>query len=165
MSLFDPHLESHLESAEKSANLDRMLVFNLVRTQNQLNPLLDADLKTFNITAAQFNTLLLLHSSGDTGMLMSEIGTRLVVTKANVTGLVDRLEKLDFVTRTDAPDRRATIVLLTQKGEEIIAKTMPSHDKILAELTECLTANEKQTLINLLSKLRRELRNRRTGGK
>jgi DNA-binding MarR family transcriptional regulator len=77
---------------------------------------------------------------------------------------VDRLERQGLVRRAGQSDRRATVVQLTAAGVSLLARVAPRHDKRLAELTRCLTVREKRTLIQLLTKLRRELRLRRAGG-
>lgn len=146
------------------ADLETMLVFNLLRTQSYLGPFIDANLREQDLTSAQFNLLLVLRTGGDEGLLMGEIGQRLVVTKSNVTGLVDRLERQGLVERAERADRRATAVRLTQAGRKLLAKTVPRHAELLSELTGCLTAGEKRTLVELLTKLRRELRRRRREG-
>ena len=141
--------------------LDTVLVFSLLRTHSYLGPFIDADLRRQNLTSAQLNTLLVLRAAGPEGLLMGEIGRRLVVTKANVTGLIDRLERQGMVVRAENADRRATVVHLTEAGAGLLDRTMPRHAEWLADLTGCLTVEEKLTLVRLLDKLRRELRARR----
>jgi MarR family transcriptional regulator, 2-MHQ and catechol-resistance regulon repressor len=141
--------------------LDTMLVFNLLRTHSCLSPFIDADLRRHFLTSAQLNTLLVLRTAGDQGLQMSEIGRTLVVTKANVTGLVDRLERQGLVTRSVQQDRRAITVRLTTAGADLLDRAAPRHSELLADLTGCLDDGEKRTLISLLTKLRSEWRNRR----
>jgi MarR family 2-MHQ and catechol resistance regulon transcriptional repressor len=150
------YVEAGLDS-----DLDAVLVFNLLRTHSRLTPFLDACLRRQRLTAAQFNALLVLRNAGEEGLLMGEIGQQLVVTKANVTGLVDRMERQGWVARGDHSDRRATVVRLTQAGAELLARAAPRHAELLTELTGCLNGEEKRTLIRLLTRLRRELRRRR----
>lgn len=146
------------------ADLDTVLVFNLQRTHAGLAPFLDADLGRDSLTAAQFNALLALRSAEPDGLMMSEIGARLAVTPSNVTGLVDRLERQGFVARTEHRDRRATVVRLTEAGAAVLDRATPRHTRMLGELTACLADDEKRTLVGLLTKLRRALRERRAGG-
>ena len=146
-----------------STDVNAVLVFNVLRTHSYLSPFLDADLRRRHLTAAQFNTLLVLRAAGPEGLRMGEIGERLVVTKSNVTGLVDRLEKKGLVERGNQADRRATAVRLTEDGAGLLERAIPTHIKLLSELTDCLTTEEKRQLIRLLTKLRRRLRRRRKG--
>jgi MarR family 2-MHQ and catechol resistance regulon transcriptional repressor len=145
------------------SDLDTLLVFSLLRTHSHLSPFLDAGLRRQNLTAAQLNALLVLRKAGAKGLLMSQIGRQLVVTKSNVTGLVDRLERQRLVARAEHSDRRATIVRLTPAGARLLERIAPRHARLLSELAGCLSRDEKRTVIRLLSKLRRGLRGR-TGG-
>ena len=140
------------------SDLDTMVVHNLLRTHTRLESLLDADLRRMDMTGAQLNALLVLRSAPPEGMVMNEIGRQLVVTRSNVTGLVDRLERQGLVTRQAHSDRRATLVRLTAEGLEAIDRTVPGHVRMLAGLTQCLSEAEKQSLIRILTKLRRHWR-------
>jgi DNA-binding MarR family transcriptional regulator len=52
-----------------------------------------------------------------------ELAEALKVTPRNITALVDALEKTGFVRRTDHPtDRRAILVVLTEKGQGTAAR-------------------------------------------
>ncbi len=149
------------EEAAIGDNLDAVLLFNLLRTHNHLAPFIDAELRRQRLTAAQFNTLLVLRGAGPQGLLMGEIGRRLVVTKANVTGLIDRLEREGLAARGTHTDRRAIVVRLTRAGSRLLGRTAPRHARLLADLTACLTVREKRELVRLLTKVRRGLRQRR----
>jgi MarR family transcriptional regulator, 2-MHQ and catechol-resistance regulon repressor len=90
-----------------------LLIYNLLRTHGYLAPYIDAGLREQDMTAAQFNALLALRAAGEEGLLMGDLGRRLMVTKSNVTGLVDRLERQGLVARAEHRDRRATVVRIT----------------------------------------------------
>ncbi|TFH55423.1 MAG: MarR family transcriptional regulator, partial [Gemmatimonadales bacterium] len=76
------------------------------------------------ITGAQFNVLILLHAQTEDGtMSQSDLGRLLTVHRSNVTGLVDRLEKLGLVRRlNDDDDRRVNRVALSEPGRETVRK-------------------------------------------
>ena len=150
--------ETNFLQAAGGDDLDTLVIHNLLRTYSRLHPLLAADLRGRDVTAAQLNALLALRAAGEEGLRMGEIGERLVVTKANVTGLVDRLEHHGLVARSPHRDRRATLVRLTDAGRDAIDRTAPAHARMLTRLTDCLGEREKRTLIRLLTKLRKRLR-------
>lgn len=148
--------------SEATPALESVLVYNLVRTHAALAPLLDADLRQqAPITATQFNALLALQTRAEDGLTMGELGRQLVVSKSNVTGLVDRLERGGWARRFPATDRRATCVRITPAGAALLRQTAPAHAAALADLTAVLTDTEKEQLTHLLTKLRRALRHRR----
>ena len=147
--------------ASMMEDLDAILVYNLMLTQSRLAPFIGASLRREKLTAAQFNTLLALRKAGEGGLRMHEIGRRLVVTKSNVTGLVDRLEKQGLAARSVHTDRRATVVRLTPAGAALLDQIIPQYAELLGDLTASLTGEEKETLVYLLTKLRKALRERR----
>lgn len=54
-------------------------------------------------------------------MTMSDLGSRIPLSRAAVTALTDRLEALEYVQRTpDAHDRRRTVLSLTSRPEGLI---------------------------------------------
>ncbi len=140
------------------ADVDALLVYNVLRTHSHLSPFIDRCLRELKLTGAQFNTLLVLRAADKGGLPLGEIGRRLVVTKANVTGLIDRLEREGLVVRDSHSDRRVTLAKLTRKGVQLLDKVLPRHQQLLTELLDCLTAQEKKQLIALLTKLRCGLR-------
>jgi len=91
-------------------------------------------------------------------MPLSEIGDCLAVTKANMTGLVDRLERdgLEF-RESDASDRRIKRVRLTLKAHDIHSRMKPGFIQHLSDLMSPLSSTEKDQLLLSLIKIRRVL--------
>jgi MarR family 2-MHQ and catechol resistance regulon transcriptional repressor len=109
-------------------------------------------LKAFDLTPPQFGVLEALAHLGP--MKMCEIGGKLLMSGANVTGVVDRLEKKGLVRRVmDAEDRRTFLIHLTEGGSKIIAKFFPMHAEQIETFTNILTSKEKRLLTDLLKKL------------
>lgn len=146
-----------------SPELDKLFIFNILRTSSVLRPLLDSDLREDQITSSQLNILEILYRSGDRTVCMSELGKQLVVSKANITGLIDRLEKRGWVVRQGGADRRETIVRITEAGRETVERVIPGYHGVLSDLCEGLAAAEKAAVVHTLSELRRLLRRRRAG--
>jgi DNA-binding MarR family transcriptional regulator len=92
-------------------------------------------------------------------MSQKEIGTKLMVTWATVTVLVDGLEKDGLVTRaTSERDRRSTIVALTPAGREACTRIVPAMARLSALVCDDFTDEEKQTLTSLLLRMWRNAR-------
>jgi Transcriptional regulators len=155
----------HASDDAASADIDAVLVYNILRTNASLGPDVDRGLRDLHLTGAQFNALLVLRDAGPEGLPLSEIGRLLVVTKANVTGLIDRLERHGLVRRDGGalPDRRITRACLTEEGAALLETALPHHRKLLSQLLSGLTPPEKMQLITLLTRLRRGLREARAG--
>jgi MarR family transcriptional regulator, 2-MHQ and catechol-resistance regulon repressor len=145
------------------AGADALVAFNVLRTHNCLSPFVDQGLRDLRLTSAQLDALLILREAGSGGLPLSELGGRLVVTKASVTGLIDRLEREGLVQRDGHADRRVTLAKLTENGCAVLEEAVPRHRQVLAYLLDCLTGEEKEQIIRLLSKLRRGLREKHEG--
>src|SRR5436190_11122240 len=90
------------------------LVINLIYTYEVIHVGLTRKIETHGISAAAFNVLMVLSRLDAKGCPMSELGELLLVTRANVTGLVDCLVTKHFVVRAEDPsDRRIRLVRLT----------------------------------------------------
>lgn len=72
-------------------------------------------LSPHGITSVQYAVLQVLWEND--GLSAAEIGTRLVIDSATVTGVIDRLEKLGLLERrADPVDRRINRLFLTRQG-------------------------------------------------
>jgi DNA-binding MarR family transcriptional regulator len=90
-------------------------VMNTMRTADMLFDQIGRLLRPLHVSAAGGLVLGLLRDHGS--MTPSELGERLIVTRATVTGLVDSLERQGFVRRSANPaDRRSLVVEMTPAG-------------------------------------------------
>ena len=91
-------------------------------------------------------------------MQLHDLGELLLVSRSNITGLIDHLEQRKFVTRTvDTADRRARFARITSSGEALLEKLVPAHYQAVRSLLQEITAHEKETLLGLLKRMRESL--------
>ena len=82
------------------------------------------ELEKLGLTPPQFYVLATIGYAG--GLPFGEIGTKMMVTVSNLTGIVDRLEEKKLVLRKrDENDRRVVHVVLTEKGTKLYKTTIP----------------------------------------
>ena len=94
-------------------------VMNTIRTADLLFDQIGRLLRPLNVSAAGGLVLGILRDHGR--MSPSELGERLVVTRATVTGVVDSLERRGFVQRSANPaDRRSLLVEITPAGLTVV---------------------------------------------
>src|SRR5512136_1004869 len=94
-------------------------VMNTMRTADMLFDRIGKLLRPLGVSAAGGLVLGLLRDRGP--MSPSELGDRLIVTRATVTGVVDSLERRGFVRRSPNPaDRRSLLVEITPEGLEVL---------------------------------------------
>jgi DNA-binding MarR family transcriptional regulator len=79
-------------------------------------------LRPSGLSASQYNVLRILRGAGDAGLSCGEIVERLVARDPDLTRLLDRLERRDYVSRArDAADRRVVTTRITERGLEVLA--------------------------------------------
>ncbi len=140
------------ESPEKEAML------NIVRTGDQFQNRIGKLFRTFGLTGSQHNVLRILRGEGRP-MPCMEIKKRMIQVVPAMTGLLDRLEKDDLVTRTRCEqDGRVVYVDLTPKARTILAKIDAPLMALYQECLGHLSRPELEQLSTLLEKARLSLR-------
>ena len=131
----------------------------LMRVTSDVLDGLGAHLARCGTGQGRFLVLILLDRPCVEGaMSPSELAHALDVTRANVTGLVDGLEKEGLVERQrDETDRRAQQVHLTAAGREFLHAMLPEHYERIAGLMAHLSPAERRQLTGLLVKVARGL--------
>ena len=79
----------------------------------------------------------------------------MLVNRANITALVDRMERAGFVTRTSSPvDRRSNIIKLTNSGKKLLDKIEPLYAQEVNRIMAILVEGDQKRLIGMLEKVR-----------
>jgi MarR family 2-MHQ and catechol resistance regulon transcriptional repressor len=111
--------------------------------------------KPVDLTPGRLNVLMVLNGADGNSMLLSDIGDYLVVSRPNVTGLIDGLVSEGLVKRVGHPqDRRMIFAQLTEQGKNFMRRFAPFHFQIVNAAMSTLTKQEKRQLVILLDKLR-----------
>lgn len=97
----------------------------------------------------------LIHQIAEDGpQIMSELRDRLGVSARNVTVLVDGLERDGFARRVPHPeDRRATVIELTRRGEDIHRAVYAAHADRARALFATLKPTDQRHLKRILAHL------------
>lgn len=133
-----------------SADIDAWV--QLVHAYHRIARRLEQALIPHRLSLAQFEVLARLQFDG--AINQNELAQRLLVTKGNVCGLIDRLEAAGFVERQCDPlDRRANRLVLTNRGASILAKALPDHLAIIRESLGVLSASQLRKLRELSQKI------------
>lgn len=128
---------------------------NLLYTYDVLHQMASRYMAEYGLSKSTINVLVLLHNGPAEGMQLHDLGALLLVSRANITGLMDHLEEKDYVTRVvDIHDRRARLARITKKGESLLDKFMPIHHANMNLLMRDMSDEEKETLVSLLKKMR-----------
>jgi DNA-binding MarR family transcriptional regulator len=125
----------------------------LVRAYNFIEARISADLRRADLTLARFHVLVELAKQGP--MSQQTLADRLLVTKGNVVGLIDKLSARGFVERqSSATDRRVNVLRVTPAGRRVVERTLPRQMQLIASLMQPLNPREAASLKALLTRLR-----------
>jgi len=135
---------------------DRMheAVLSVVLTGTMLTQAGTAFFRRYGLTEAQFNVLFALHFA-DHALTQTELGRRLVVTRASITSLIDKLEEKGLVERRTVPgNRRSYHVIRTKKGKALFDDVEPLYRARIHHAMSGLSVAEQNQLISLLEQVR-----------
>lgn len=150
-------------SLEKELNLERPMddfqheaVLSIVRTAGLLSLKGSVLFRQFDLTEAQFNVLFSLKYK-ETVWTQSDLGKRLVVTRASVTSVLDKLEGKGLVERKVVEgNRRIYHVDLTPSGRRLIDDVEPLYRQNIHEVMAGLDRKSCEGLIRSLELVRRQ---------
>ena len=135
-------------------------LLNIYYTASKIKKRADDFFRAFGLTDVQFNLMILLsHQSGkEGGLSQAQLSDMMLVNRANITSLIDRMERADLVVRTASPnDRRYNIIKLTSRGKKLFVKVDPLYAKEVKKVMACLNEAEQKRLNRMLGRIRSKL--------
>jgi DNA-binding MarR family transcriptional regulator len=124
----------------------------LFKLHTRLERRMSDGLAPHGLTLAQFDVLMTLRHTD--GITQQELAEWLLVTKANVVGLIDRVGAAGWVERRPDPDdRRVNRLYLTDAGRKIAAEAHPGQHALVRRIFGRLTELELSQLHALLGRL------------
>ena len=139
---------------------DRMneeVIYNVARAYTIIDNFIGKFLDTYNLGPAKFNILLMVkHVGKDKGISQQEISKLLLVTTSNMTRMIDKLEKDEYVERIDQEgDRRVNLIRITRKGSDLLNAIWPHYkEKIDSLIGSSFSKSEKNQLNKMLEKFK-----------
>jgi DNA-binding MarR family transcriptional regulator len=107
----------------------------------------------FGSTLPRFDVMSALSRSPD-GLRMSQISEMLRVSNGNVTGIVDKLSDEGLAQRVAVPgDRRASLVMLTDKGKSAFAEHAAAHEAWIDDMLGGLNQDDIEGMQARLDRL------------
>jgi MarR family 2-MHQ and catechol resistance regulon transcriptional repressor len=157
-------LQTELELDTPFKDVYHEAVLGILRTANLLSLVGAGILRDAGITDAQFNVLLALKYKKRT-LTQTELGKRLVVTRASVTSVLDKLERKRLVTRVAvANNRRIYHVELTEAGRNLVNTVEPPYREAIRAVMAEMDTGDCRNLMNHLDGMRRRLESMRDAG-
>ena len=125
------------------------IVFLLAKAYQKAHGNLKKRLHPYGLTPIQFLTLTALVE--EDGISAGEIGKRLVLDNATLSGVLDRLADRDWIEKqTDLNDKRLLRVYLTDKAKALKEELGDEREQANVEILHSLSIEEKVLLKRLL---------------
>lgn len=147
---------------EQLARLDvaHRVFFRLYQCANLMHKVGARFIDDFNSTTQQWAVLgaLARPSPKQCGMTVKELITFLLVSRQNLTPVLDRLERRGWIERVkDAEDARSRRVALTATGNAVWTEMQVAISIFYSEALDEFSLDEEVTLYRLLDKLKSRL--------
>jgi DNA-binding MarR family transcriptional regulator len=110
-------------------------------------------LRAYGLNYAQFDVL--AHVGAAEGSKQKELGESLLVTKGNVSHLIDQMERRGLVWRRQ--EGRTNRLYLTEEGRQLFEEVVPAHEDLVHQQMSALSEEEQAQLHELLRELDRSL--------
>lgn len=136
--------------------LDRPATARIARLSRRLRREFDEQLESYDLTGVQFG--LLNRLSFCNGLVQADLGRRMVIEPATLTGIVQRLEREGWLRRScDAENRRLQRVWLTDKAKEALPAMRRIQARHRRRALAGLSAEEVILLERLLERIEANL--------
>lgn len=138
-------------------SLDRPPTVRIARLSRRLRRQFDHLLEPYDLTGVQFGLLNRLLFCD--GLVQADLGRRMVIEPATLTGIVQRLEREGWLRRScDPENRRLQRVWLTDKAKEALPAMRRIQSRHRRRVLAGLTVEEIAVLENLLERIEENLR-------
>jgi len=129
------------------------IIYVLALIYNRLQTQAERYLSRYQLTALQFNLLMLAaYQNEGKGLSQVEIAKRLIVSASNITKLVEKSVQEGLLTRKTNPlSRRENVICITAKGQKRIDTLWPGYDNLVRGLTEKIPAKHRLHLEQILN--------------
>ena len=106
-------------------------------------------LRHWGLSVAQFDVLAQVGAAE--GLSQQELAAKLLVTKGNVTQLLDRMQRDGLIVRCQ--EGRTNCLFLTEKGHRLFDAVLPAQEALIAAQLAPLSGQEQRQLLTLLRTL------------
>ena len=146
-------IEKEIQQKRPFRNEQERAMVNLLYTSNWLNDQLKSYFKPFGITPTQYNILRILNGA-EKAMTTNEIRKRMIHKMSDITRLIDRLIKKEFVhKKVHGADKRLVDIVITERGKELL-NNIGSNHLPLGHFMKAISEEESLLLNQTLDKLR-----------
>jgi DNA-binding MarR family transcriptional regulator len=151
------NLQKELKKRRPFDAPEQEATLSIARTADRFGICFARLFREFGLTPSQYNVLRILRGEGKPLPIL-EIADRMLAAVPGITGLIDRLEAMEFLARErSTEDRRVIFVAITPRGLAVLEKLDGPEADLHRKLIGHLSPVELRELIRLLEKARQSL--------
>ncbi|MGI9229038.1 MAG: MarR family winged helix-turn-helix transcriptional regulator [Gammaproteobacteria bacterium] len=153
--------ELYFDPAESDSKRSLRTWLYLIKSSKHLDQIMsDRFRENFDSSLSRFDVLAHLELSGEEGLSTSQLASRLLASKGNITRLLDRMEQDGLISRSQhTRDKRVSNIYLSNKGKALFDKMAPAHELWTHDILSVLSNDEKDILVRLLRMIKHRLEN------
>lgn len=138
---------------KKVRNIQNSLTINLLHLRELVMLHYRPMFKKYNVTEQQWRILRFLHEFPNS--TIESIGSTVAISNASLTGILNRMEKVDWIYRTPSDtDRRCTYINLTDNGMSFFQSALDDCYDCYTELEKNIGTHELRTLESMIQSIR-----------
>ena len=150
-------LQRELKKKRPFESPEQEVILNVMRTNDQFQNRFGRLFRDYGLTSSQYNVLRILRGEGKP-MPCLEVADRMIQVVPAITGLIDRLQNQELVSRERCTeDRRVVYVEVTKKALTLLKRMDEPVNQLHKRLDGHLTRSELKELSRLLEKARMSL--------
>lgn len=138
---------------EENLSLKAFVV--LMKASKSVTEHVKKDISRYNMKTSDFAVLEALYHKGN--LTVKQISDAVLINPGSMTYVIDKLEAKALLERRPCKDdRRAVYIHITEKGKQLMDDIFPKHQEAIEELFQNITADEKNTVIDVLKRIGRQ---------
>lgn len=124
----------------------------LMKASRTLEEITKKDISTYGMRTSDFTILEALYHKGR--QTIREISEAVLINTGSITYVIDKLENKGLLERSNcADDRRVVYIQITNQGKELMDDIFPKHQRVIEEIFEDVSIEDKQILIDVLKRV------------
>ncbi|HBV98949.1 MAG: MarR family transcriptional regulator [Peptococcaceae bacterium BICA1-7] len=130
----------------------KYICFKLSKVMRKVQRYYESNLSSFGVTPVQFYVLSALWEND--GIKFKDLARSINMDGSTLTGILDRMERLDYVERRDDPeDRRSLLIFLKEKAKNNQREIVSLAERLNKEIKEQFSEEEFAIFEKVLNNL------------
>jgi len=148
-------LQNEIGKREPFTSIEEEMSLNLLRSADRVTGYFEGPMKAAGLTPTQYNVLRILRGVSPQPIACQEIARRMITRDADLTRLLDRLERRGFIQRErQTDDRRVVHIMITPAGLSLLS----GLDSTVTEMNKNVFGNLGTERLNALIELLEQVR-------